>query len=175
MAAHQPEPIESIAAGELARFAGRVLRSVTLHKVTYTHNTMKRAKAALGELENSIMQLVWTHDELTAERVRELLASDLKEATVRTVLRRLEEKGYLSHTLRERTFVYTAAASRSQVAARAVKRVVDWICGGSVEEVLIGMVDTKMVDRETIAKLSRRIEQAGKSNRAAAGNPRKGK
>jgi predicted transcriptional regulator len=42
-----------------------------------------------------------------------------------------------------------------------VKRVVDWICGGSVEEVLVGMVDARMVDRATVEKLSKRIEQAG--------------
>jgi predicted transcriptional regulator len=122
---------------------------------------MRRAKTPLGDLEHRVMQLVWTHGEVTAEDIRKLLASNLKEATVRTVLRRLEEKGLLSHTVRERTFVYSAAQSRGHVAAKAVKRVVDWICGGSVEEVLVGMVDARMVDRATVEKLSKRIEQAG--------------
>jgi predicted transcriptional regulator len=47
---------------------------------------------------------------------------------VRTVLRRLEEKGYVAHSVDCRTFVYHATEPRSRVAARAVKHIVDWFC-----------------------------------------------
>ena len=47
----------------------------------------------LGDLERDVMQLVWAHAPITAEIVREKLARRLKESTVRTVLRRLEDKG----------------------------------------------------------------------------------
>ena len=62
--------------------------------------------ADLGELERSIMQLVWQHDELTAEQVRQEMDRPLKDSTIRTVLRRLEEKGYVTHTVTNRTFLY---------------------------------------------------------------------
>lgn len=111
------------------------------------------------------MQLVWTHGPLTAEAVRERVDRGLKEATVRTVLRRLEEKGYVTHTVDNRTFIYSAMESRERVAARAVKRIVDWFCDGSVDEVLVGMVDTEMLGKEQLEKLARRIEEAGSANR----------
>ena len=95
----------------------------------------------LGNLEREVLQLVWANAPVTAETVRERLSRPLKESTVRTVLRRLEEKGYVTHTVDGRTYVYDAAEPRGRVAAKAVRRIVDWICNGSVEEVLVGMVD----------------------------------
>jgi len=114
----------------------------------------------LGDLEREVMQLVWTNGPLTAEAVREQLARRLKESTVRTVLRRLEDKGYVSHTVDGRTYVYQATEARSRVAARAVQRIVDWFCNGSVEEVLVGMVDNAMLDRKRLRMLTDRITQA---------------
>ena len=113
----------------------------------------------LGDLERDVMQLVWANGPVTAESVRERLARRLKESTVRTVLRRLEEKGYVSHTVDGRTYVYKATEARGRVAARAVQGIVDWFCNGSVEEVLVGMVDTAMLDGKRLRMLTDRIAQ----------------
>ena len=115
--------------------------------------------ADLGELEREVMQLVWLGGEVTADEIRLRLDRKPKESTVRTVLRRLEEKGYVTHTVDGRTFIFRAAEARPQVAARAVKGIVDWLCNGSVEEVLVGMVDAQMLDRRTLQRLAKRIEQ----------------
>jgi BlaI family transcriptional regulator, penicillinase repressor len=113
----------------------------------------------LGDLERDVMQLVWAKGPITAEAVREQLPRRLKESTVRTVLRRLEEKGYVGHTVEGRTYVYQATEARGRVAARAVQRIVDWFCNGSVDEVLVGMVDTAMLDRKRLRMLTDRMSQ----------------
>jgi BlaI family penicillinase repressor len=123
---------------------------------------MTGAAPDLGELEREVMHLVWAAGETTADAIRERLARNPKDSTVRTVLRRLEDKGYITHTVDGRTYVFSAAEARPQVAARAVKGVVDWLCNGSVEEVLVGMVDARMLDGATLQLLARRIEQAKK-------------
>lgn len=105
------------------------------------------------------MQLVWAHGPATAEQVREQLTRPLKESTVRTVLRRLEDKGYVTHTVDGRTFLFVAAEKRSAVAAKAVKRIMDWFCNGSLEEVLVGMVDEKTIDAKQLQALSDKIAQ----------------
>jgi predicted transcriptional regulator len=128
---------------------------------------MRITKADLGELEHEVMQLVWAHGPIHAEAVRERLGRGLKEATVRTVLRRLEEKNYVIHTVENRTFFYSAQESRPKVAARAVQRIVDWFCNGSVDEVLIGMVDSQMLDKVQLEKLVRLIEQQQGGKRTA--------
>jgi BlaI family transcriptional regulator, penicillinase repressor len=114
----------------------------------------------LGDLEREVMQLVWAHQPITAEAARERLDRPLKESTVRTVLRRLEDKGYVTHTVEGRTYVYAAAEPRGQVAARAVKRIVDWFCNGSVDEVLVGMVDSAMLDKRQLRLLADKIAEA---------------
>ena len=111
----------------------------------------------LGELQREVVQVVWASAPVTAETVRERLSRPLKESTVRTVLRRLEEKGYITHTVDGRTYVYDAAEPRGRVAAKAVRRIVDWVCNGSVEEVVVGMVDTNMIDRKQLRMLADRI------------------
>jgi BlaI family transcriptional regulator, penicillinase repressor len=126
---------------------------------------MKDRMADLGELEQEVMQLVWSSGEVTAETVREKLARKPKESTVRTVLRRLEEKNYVTHTVSGRTFVFRAAISRQVVAARAVKQIVESFCNGSLEEVLVGMVDARMLDARTLQQLAIRIEDAKRGNK----------
>jgi predicted transcriptional regulator len=116
----------------------------------------------LGELERGVMQLVWARGPITAEAVRAELKRRLKESTVRTVLRRLEEKGYVRHTVDGRTYVYRAAEPRGQVAARAVQRIVKWFCNGSVEEVLVGMVENEMLDQQQLRALADKIAKARK-------------
>jgi len=117
----------------------------------------------LGELERSILQLMWQHGILSADQVREELEMQdrpLKDSTVRTVLRRLEEKGYLTHILDNRTFLYSPAEPAPIVAGRAVKRILEWFCEGSVEQLLVGMVDSSVLDRKELQRLAERIAAA---------------
>ena len=119
----------------------------------------------LGDLEHEVMQLVWAHGPVTAEVVRERLSRPLKESTVRTVLRRLEEKGYTTHIVEGRTFVYQPAEPRGRVAAKAVQRIVDWFCNGSMDEVLVGMVDTAMLDQKQLRQLADQVAKAKENSR----------
>ncbi|HEX8711923.1 MAG TPA: BlaI/MecI/CopY family transcriptional regulator [Terracidiphilus sp.] len=116
----------------------------------------------LGELEREILLIVWRKAAINAEQVREELDRPLKESTVRTVLRRLEEKGYLAHSVDNRTFVYRPAETQQRVAGRAAQRIADWFCGGSVEALLVGMVDSQVLDRTELQRLADRIAVAQK-------------
>ncbi len=125
--------------------------------------------AELGELERAIMRLIWQHGDLTAEQVREELDEldrPLKDSTIRTVLRRLEEKGYVTHTVENRTFRYRPAETRQLVAGRAVKRIIDRFCDGSVEALLVGMVDSEVLDQTELQRLADRIAAARKGKKA---------
>ena len=127
---------------------------------------MDESLPELGDLEREGMQLVWANGPITADAVRERLSRRLKESTVRTVLRRLEDKGYTTHTVDGRTYVYQAAEPRGRVAAKAVQRIVDWFCNGSIEEVLVGMVDTAMLDQNQLRTLADRVAKAKEKAKA---------
>jgi predicted transcriptional regulator len=122
--------------------------------------TEQSSPAALGELERQVMELVWRHAPCTAEDIRAKVDRPLRESTVRTVLHRLEEKGFLTHTIENRTFLYRAAEARGRVAAKAVERIVNWFCNGSMEELLTGMVDSAVLDRKELQRLAAKIAKA---------------
>jgi BlaI family penicillinase repressor len=124
----------------------------------------------LGEVEQAVLEHVWAHGPCSAESCREALATTrpMKESTIRTVLRRLEEKGYVSHTTEGRTFIFSASQDRQNVAVRAVKNIIDRFCGGSAEELVIGMVDHDVLDRKQLERLARKIADQRKTENANA-------
>lgn len=119
----------------------------------------KHVKQALSELENRVLQIVWERGVATAEDVRVELEAEqpLKDSTIRTVLRRLEEKGYASHTVEGRTYRYQATAPPEAVAAGAVRKVIDQFCRGSVENLLVGMVESQVITPQKLAQLAQKI------------------
>lgn len=114
---------------------------------------------ALTPLEQLIMDYVWTHPNCTAEACREGVHEKrpLKDSTIRTILRNLEEKGYVGHTVEGRTFIYRAAHTPRNVAVEAAKQIIDRFCGGSAEELLVGLVDNQVLDAKQLQRLAEKI------------------
>jgi BlaI family transcriptional regulator, penicillinase repressor len=121
----------------------------------------RRAKQALSPLENAAMRILWKQRTATADDVRSALGgkTPLKNSTVRTILRRLESKGYVSHVAEGRTYVYSPQIESQNVAAAAVRSIIDRFCGGSIENLLLGMVDDQVVSPEKLQELAERISR----------------
>jgi predicted transcriptional regulator len=120
-----------------------------------------KPRKPLSELEHAVMKLLWAQGPATADSVREglLPGRNLKDSTVRTILRRLEEKGYADHTVEGRTYVYRGLQAPQSVAARAVRQIIDRFCGGSVERLLVGMVEDEVMDARELETLARRLRE----------------
>jgi predicted transcriptional regulator len=116
-------------------------------------------RKTLSPLEKSFMDYIWNHPDCTADTCREALARvrAFKESTVRTILKNLENKGYVSHEVRGRTFYYRAVDSRRGVTMEAVRQLIDRFCGGSVKELLVGMVDNQMIKPAELRKLAEEV------------------
>lgn len=119
---------------------------------------MKRKRPPLGDLEHELLTILWTHGEMTAFAVRKHVSRKLKDPTIRTVLRRLEDKGYVTHSVVSGTFIYRATDS-AEAAASAVQGIVDGYCGGSLERVLRGLVDAGFVDTTRLEALIGKIKR----------------
>jgi predicted transcriptional regulator len=117
------------------------------------------ATRPLTELQQAILDFIWACGAATAEQVREALLPrhPLKDSSVRTLLRRLEARGYLSHRLDGKIFVYQAAVPSRSVAARAVQHIIERFCSGSAEQFLVGMVDEKVLSIDEIRRLARKV------------------
>jgi predicted transcriptional regulator len=135
----------------------------------------KAGKAPLSDLENKIMRVVWWQGQATAETVRAALgaAPSLKDSTVRTILRRLEQKGYVSHQSAGRAYVYSPTVAPRNVAVDAVRKIIQRFCNGSVEDLLLGMVDGEVVSTEALQELAARIATSEKAGETAKPRPAK--
>jgi predicted transcriptional regulator len=133
--------------------------------MTLINRKQPKVRNPLTDLESEIMQIIWKRGASSVEAVHQELPRSriLKESSVRTILRRLEKKGYLSHECIDRAYIYSAGEPARNVAARAVRQIIDRFCRGSVEELLTGMVDAKAlsdVELQTLARLARRRGKA---------------
>jgi predicted transcriptional regulator len=115
----------------------------------------------LTELQQAILDRIWSTGSATAEQVREALLREhpLKDSSVRTLLRRLEARGFLTHHLEGKVFVYQAAIPSRSVAASAVRHIIERFCSGSVEQFLVGMVDEKVLSIEEIQHLAKKVRK----------------
>jgi predicted transcriptional regulator len=119
------------------------------------------------------MRHVWARGQATAEDVRVQLAAkrNLKDSTIRTILRRLEQKGYLTHSVEGRTYVYSPQIDSARAAADAVRGIIDRLCAGSIETLLVGMVDGELLPPDKLRELADKIEAAARQSPASR-NPK---
>jgi predicted transcriptional regulator len=119
----------------------------------------KKPLPSLSELEAKVMEILWTAGEATADQVRQGLPADLTDSSVRTLLRRLEQKSYVTHERDGKRFLFRAAVARPTAAAAVARRIVSSICGGAVESLLIGMIESRMVSRKELEAARLRLAQ----------------
>jgi len=129
--------------------------------------TRTRLRAPLSELESEVMQAVWEKGPCPVEMVHEIVSRkrDLKETSVRTILRRLEQKGYLRHQEQGRAYVYRAVEPARSLAARAVRQIIDSFCKGSVEELVSGMVEAKVLSKGELENLEEYVRERRKGGK----------
>jgi BlaI family transcriptional regulator, penicillinase repressor len=124
-------------------------------------------RAPLTDLENGVMRAVWDTGPCTVEAVHQIISRNrnLKETTIRTLLRRLEQKGYLTHESDGRAYVYSALEPARSLAARAVRQIIDRFCQGSVEELVSGMVEARVLKKSEIDKLEKFVRNRGQGGK----------
>src|SRR5262245_29529836 len=113
----------------------------------------------LTRLEHVIMDWVWEHPACTADAVRAGVATErpLKDSTIRTILRNLEEKGYVRHDVDGRTYVYCPVETPRNVAVHNAQQLIERLCGGSVEDFLVGQVDKQVLEAKELTRLAEKI------------------
>ena len=111
------------------------------------------------------MRVLWSRGRSSAEEVAAGLGAHrkLNDSTVRTLLRRLETKGCVEHDKDGKRFLYRATVPQTRVAAAAARRIVETICGGAVESLLLGMIEDETISAEEIERLRSRIDGGNRS------------
>ena len=116
----------------------------------------------LSPAQREIMEIVWQRGEVTAAEVRRALNSTRTVArnTVRTLLERMEDKGWLEHRVEGRTFLYMAARPRQVTVGQKVREVVETVCGGSPEMMVAALIDYRGLRPGELTRIRRLLDQA---------------
>jgi predicted transcriptional regulator len=116
----------------------------------------------LSPAQREIMEVVWERGEVTANEVRRALARtrDVARNTVRTLLERMEEKGWLTHRVEGRAFLYMAARPRHATTGQKIREIVDTVCGGSPETLVAALLDYRGLKPDELKRIRQLLDDA---------------
>jgi BlaI family penicillinase repressor len=117
----------------------------------------KSKRPAMSPAETEVLRLVWQAREATVQEVYEALpvGRQVTYVTVATLLRRLEEKGYLKHRRRGKAFVYAPAARKEEVIRRTIGDLVERLFGGNPVPLMQHLAQHSGITDEDIERLKK--------------------
>ncbi len=127
---------------------------------------MPSKKAArLTPLELEIMQVLWETGPANVQTVQQQLRRPLAYTTVQTMLNVLHRKSKVKRTLKEKAYFYRPAVSLSQAKGHAIGDLIERMFGGSAENLVMSLVETRHLTPEKLAKLNRLVEKGALDER----------
>ena len=128
---------------------------------------MNKPRKQLTRLELQIMKALWDFGPSNVQVVQENLSASPKLAytTVQTMLNVLHRKGWVNRTLRGRAYEYEPLVSRDRAANNAIRDMVDRLFGGSVEGLLMSLVNSKQLHPKKLEKLRTLLEEQQRSEK----------
>ncbi len=126
---------------------------------------MSKKRQEIPELtpaQGEIMEIIWELGEVSATGVRRVLAQTRPVArnTVRTLLERMEEKGWITHREDGRTFLYRAARPRHASIGQKVREIIETVCGGSPEALVTALLDYRGLSHGELARIRQMLAKA---------------
>jgi BlaI family transcriptional regulator, penicillinase repressor len=122
----------------------------------------KKELPALSPAEMEILRVVWQLNKATVQKVCDHLPAkrNIAYATVQTLLRRLEKKGYLKHHVRGKAHVFFAAAKREHVVKKSVGDFLDRLFGGDAIPLIQHLAEHGKLDADDIDKLKQLVDKS---------------
>jgi predicted transcriptional regulator len=120
----------------------------------------QRKTERLTPLELEIMEVLWETGAANVQTVQQRLKRELAYTTVQTMLNILHRKGKVKRALKDRAYFYKPAVSRRQVVRQAVNDLVEHLFGGSVENLVMSLVETRHLTPEKMDRLNELLKEA---------------
>jgi BlaI family penicillinase repressor len=121
----------------------------------------KRKLTLVSPAETEILRLVWQLDNATVQEVCDNLPAGRKiaYATVQTMLRRLEKKGYLKHRVRGKAHVFSPAVKKDLVIKRSVGDFLERLFGGDPIPLIQYLAEHGKIKTKDINRLKKLLDQ----------------
>jgi len=119
-------------------------------------------KTPLSRAEREIMELIWDKTEAGVLEITEALNKQHPVArnTVRTLMERMKEKGWLTHRVECRSFVYAATVAREESLGQRVLDMVDKACGGNPEKLMMALLQYRGLSDEESKRIRTMLDEA---------------
>jgi predicted transcriptional regulator len=116
-------------------------------------------RQTLGDLQHAIMAVLWERGEATTADVHQALQEErgLALTTIATMLRKMEDKGVVSHRSEGRQFVYRPTVTQAEVRESMVGELVERLFGGDARALVAHLVSEHEIDGADLAELRRRV------------------
>jgi BlaI family transcriptional regulator, penicillinase repressor len=119
----------------------------------------RKKSVTLGGREAEIMGILWRLGPSSAEAIRALMGGDPHDSSVRTVLRVLEEKGHVAHTMRGRTYIYRPRGRQASAQRKALEVLMARLFGGSAENLVLRLLEDEAISPGELRELAESLEK----------------
>ena len=113
----------------------------------------------LNHNELEVMRILWDKSPLKPVEVQAEFGWAIENATLRSVLRGLMEKGHVKRRRKGKAFYYRSVSSRRRILSTMTRRLADAFCGGSRADLLLHLVEKERLTGEEIEELRRVAER----------------
>ena len=116
----------------------------------------------LTALELEIMKILWDTGPANVQTVQaKLEGGALAYTTVQTMLNVLHRKGRIERQMKDRAYVYKPVLSRQTAASQAVREMLERFFGGSADNLVLNLVETRQLSPDKLAELQKMVEKEG--------------
>lgn len=121
-------------------------------------------KNHLGDLQLAIMRVLWSKGEASASEVHQALweARGLAPTTIATMLRKMEDKGVVSHGVEGRTFVYRPEITEASVRRSMVEQLAQRLFRGDVAAFASYLISENEIDSNELSELEELVTRKGR-------------
>lgn len=115
----------------------------------------------LGHVQLQIMRILWEKGQATAREILDAMNENkrIADSTVRTLLRRLEKKGAVTHDVDHRTFIFRPLVQPERVQETATRVFIDRLFDGSAAGLVSYLLRHEHISREDIERIRRQINE----------------
>jgi BlaI family transcriptional regulator, penicillinase repressor len=122
----------------------------------------RKPSPALTDAEARVMGVLWQLETATVGDVVAALAPErtVSYSTVQTILRILEDKGYVAHDKVARAFLYRPVVDARQARRRALRHLALRLFNGSPSLLVMNVLNDEEMDPDELQRLKKLIEEA---------------
>jgi predicted transcriptional regulator len=117
----------------------------------------RTSAASLTDREAQIMEQLWKLGRATSEQVRVQLPGQPHDSTIRTMLRILEDKGFVRHRRQGRSFVFEPLVPREKVQARTLGHIIRRFFSGSPQDLVLRLLEDEQLSSADLKSLMREV------------------